>query len=219
MIKYVIKQNEVGSPRLVKCKNNVNGHSDSSDGQNSSSSSDATIVDSTSEDTSVSEPVTKRARLRTTRSSQQKEKTPQHLPVSSDSNSSIVSHENKDAKKREKNASATDFSERYNMMYQQFSPDLKASADHFSFLKNIDKDTVESQKSEKLGKCKTSRKLEYPSKSAGKYGTTKYGTKKKEPPGKCEKCRKVLSRKSDENRHWTQSCPENPDLQKTFDRK
>ena len=95
----MIKQNEVGSPRLVKCKNNVNGHSDSSDGQNSSSSSDATIVHSTSEDTSVSEPVTKHAQLRTTHSSQQKEKTPQHLPVSSDSNSSIVSHENKDAKK------------------------------------------------------------------------------------------------------------------------
>ena len=190
VIKYVITQNEVGSPRLVKCKNKVNGHSDSSDGQNSSS--DATIVDSTSEDTSVSEPIAKCAWLRTTRSSQQKEKTPQHLPVSSDSNSSIVSRENKDAKKREKNASATDFSERYNMMYQQFSPDLKASADSFSFLKNVDKDTVESQKSEKLGKCKTSRKLEYPSKSAGKYGTTKYGTKKKSPQENVRNAEKFL---------------------------
>ena len=96
-------------------------------------------------------------------------------------------------------------------MYKEFSPDLKKSANTFSFMKEVatadpsEESVHQSQEkllSKKNGNAK--KKLQYTDAEVKKV-------KKKEPPGHCSACGVNLSRKSDEGRHWTNSCKMNPD--------
>ena len=185
--RFVIKRNEVGSPKLIRLNSKVGeGTSASETGSQSSNTKD--------------EAVQKKDKV-------EKRKTRSNMNTS-------ASSADIEAKVNE-NSNESSFQQRCQKMFEDFSPELKNSAKNFSVFNDIAKTSVgddavrENQEviMSNLKKGETAKKkLKYSDvpEAEGKK------VKKKEPPGSCKKCGKSLSRQSDEKRHWINSCKQNP---------
>ena len=186
--RFVIKRNEVGSPKLIRL---------SSKAGQSTSASETGSQSSNTKDEALQE-----------KDKVEKCKTRSNIKTSA-SNSHIEPKVND-------YSDESSFQQCCHKMYQDFSPELKNSAKNFSVFSNIAKGSVgddavrENQEiiMSNLKKGETAKKkLKYSDipEAEGKK------VKKKEPPGSCKKCGKSLSRQSDEKHHWINSCKQNPE--------
>ena len=185
--RFVIKRNEVGSPKLIRLNSKVGeGTSASETGSQSSNTEDEAV-----QEKDKVEKCKTRSNMNTSASSADIE-----AKVNNDSNESS-------------------FQQRCQKMYQDFSPELKNRAKNFSVFNDIAKGSVhddavrENQEviMSNLKKGETAKKkLKYSDvpEVEGKK------VKKKEPPSSCKKCGKSLSGQSDEKHHWINSCKQNP---------
>ena len=173
--RFVIKRNEVGSPKLIRLNSKAGeGTSASETGSQSSNTEDEAV--------------------------QKKDKVEKRKPRSNMNTS--ASSADIEAKVNDY-SNESSFQQRCQKMYQDFYPELKNSAKNFSVFNHIAKGSVhndavrENQEviMSNLKKGETAKKkLKYsdvPEVECKKV-------KKEEPPGSCKKCGKSLSRQSDE---------------------
>ena len=136
---YFIKKDEVGSPRLVKCKNKRKGC-------NSSSSSSSSQDESSGQSDAINA-----SKIRSQKSSQQSD------IVGLQTRARCVSVENG---KGEPKGKKTGFEARYQQMYNEFSPALKKTANQFNFMKDVveKEKKVQATQADVLSKCSTGAK-------------------------------------------------------------
>ena len=208
--RYEIKLTTLGSPMLVKYKQKRNNN-----GTETESSSSSESCPERGRGTGAGRRNTRNSRIKNTEVTQNKDK-------AANNDAEAGEHSGNSTPASGSGSGSFTFHKSFSSMYNTFSPELKKSAKEFSFMRDVAdkcKDSEDSQEQQCRNgkKVKASRQLLYEghSKLKNKYGTTRTGSVKREPSGHCSKCGKVLSRKSDEARHWTQACPRNPDSVKS----
>ena len=213
---FFITRNEMGSPKLVKYDPKSSGEESASPSSSSSTLKNASMSE-TSEEEQSNKPVKSK---RETGKNVEKANVPSIVDADQNQRTTRSRIVSKPDPAKKLVGGAVSFEARYKKMYKEFSDDLKESADKFPFLQSVLNDPNQSPRDIRAsqGKIFEDAQKHAPAKKKLDYTVvdTKFGKKRKEPPGFCQACGKHLSRKSDKSRHWTYHCKKNPTKEKLF---